>query len=85
VSAPNALVVESRADPIRSAVPVRFGVPGGPLLEVADVLDWWPGEGYHYFRVLVGEGAEYGLRHDLETDTWRFHYFLLTSGREERH
>jgi hypothetical protein len=79
------LVVESRPDPIRTSVPLRFGVEGRPLLDVEEVLDWWPGEGYHYFRVLVGEHAEYGLRHDLDTNTWRLHHLLLRPGQEERH
>jgi len=75
------LVVESRPDLARRSVPVRFGVPGGRMQEVESVLDWWPGEGHRYFRVRVSDGAEYVLRHDLETDSWRFDFFQRESPR----
>jgi hypothetical protein len=71
------LLVEARPDPVREEVPVRFGLPGGSAQRVAAVLDWWPGEGHRYFRVLVPDGAEYVLRHDLATDTWRLESFRL--------
>ena len=69
------LVVESRPDPLRSSVPVRFGPPGGHFEEVEAVLDWWPGAGHRYFRVRVRGESEYILRHDLATDAWRVDFF----------
>jgi hypothetical protein len=69
------LVVESRPDPLRSSVPVRFGPPGGRFEEVEAVLDCWPGEGHRYFRVRVRGGAEYILRHDLARGAWRVDVF----------
>jgi hypothetical protein len=69
------LVVESRSEPIRGAVPVRFGPGGGRFEEVETVLDWWPGEGCRYFRVRVRDGSEYILRFDLATGRWRIESF----------
>ncbi len=71
----SALVVESRPDPLRTSVPVRFGRSGGRFEEVEALLDWWPGEGHRYFRVRVHGGSEYILRHDLATDAWRVDVF----------
>ena len=69
------LVVESReaADGIR--IPVRFAIPGTPYEEVQAVLDSWPGEDHHYFRVRVRRGCEYILRHDLAAGSWRIDFF----------
>ena len=75
------LRVESRPDPQRRCVPVRFGPPGGPVEEVETLLDWWPGQGHHYFRVRVGDGAEYILRQDLATGTWRVDFFRSGGNR----
>ena len=69
------LVVESRLDPLRGSVPVRFGSASGRFEEVETVLDWWPGDGHRYFRVRVHGGSEYILRHDLATDAWRVDVF----------
>ena len=69
------LVVESRPDPLRSTVPVRFGPPGGRFEEVEAVLDCWPGEGHRYVRVRVRRGSEYILRHDLARGAWRVDFF----------
>ena len=69
------LVVESRSEPSRGAVPLRFGPAGGRFEEVEAVLDWWPGEGHRYFRVRVRDGAEYILRCDVATGAWRIDSF----------
>lgn len=69
------LVVELRPDALGRSVPARFGPPGGRFEEVEAVLDCWPGEGHRYFRVRVGGGSEYILRHDLTRDAWRIHLF----------
>ncbi|MDJ0868140.1 MAG: hypothetical protein QNK03_18685 [Myxococcota bacterium] len=69
------LVVESRPDPQRGSVPVRFGLPGEPFQEVEVVLDWWPGEGHRYFRVRLRDGSEYVLRQDLASGAWRLDFF----------
>jgi len=67
--------VESHPDPVRGAVPVRFGPIGGPFQEIVAIFDWWPGEDHRYFRVRTGDGSEYILRHELATDTWRLDFF----------
>jgi hypothetical protein len=69
------LVVESRPDPDRGRVPVRFGTPGARFEEVEELLDCWPGEDHRYFRVRVRGGSEFVLRHDLTTDGWRVDAF----------
>ena len=67
------LVVESRLDPLRSTVPVRFSSTSGHFEEVETVPDWWPGDGHRYFRVRVCDGSVYILRYDLASGAWRIH------------
>ena len=69
------LVVESRLDPLRGTVPVRFGSASGRFEEVETVLDWWPGDGHRYFRVRVCNGSVYILRQDLASGAWRIHFY----------
>ncbi len=69
------LVVESRLDPLRGTVPVRFGSASARFEEVETVLDWWPGDGHRYFRVRVCDGSVYILRHDLASGAWRIHFY----------
>ena len=73
------LIVESRPDPRRGELPLRFGWPGR-MLRVNEVLDSWIGERHRDFRVIAEDRAVYILRHDLDEDTWRIHFFRQDPG-----
>lgn len=49
--------------------PVRIAF-GEKTLEVTEVEDRWYSPGATYFRVLVGSGERYVLRHDDAQDVW---------------
>jgi hypothetical protein len=66
--------VETRSEPRRGQVLVRFGWPG-QLREVVEQLDTWEGEDHRYFRVRADDGAVYILRYDLNADRWQLHFF----------
>lgn len=44
-------------------------------LEIAEVEDRWYSPGATYFRVLVGSGERYVLRHDDAQDVWTLSAF----------
>ena len=66
--------VETRSEPRRGRVPVRFGWPGR-VREVVEQLDSWEGEDHRYFRVRADDGSVYILRYDLNARRWRLHFF----------
>jgi len=69
------LRVECRGHDGSPEVPARVGAGGRELLDVTEIEDSWPGEGYCYFRLRTGDGARWILRHDERRDTWSLHYF----------
>jgi hypothetical protein len=64
-----ALVVETTADPYGKALPQRFRL-GTQVIEVAEVLDRWPGRDHLYVKLLGSDGALYILRQDLDQGGW---------------
>ena len=52
---------------------LRFGERA---IEVAEVLDRWPGTGYGYVKLLAADGGLYILRHDEADDGWRLVQFI---------
>jgi hypothetical protein len=52
---------------------LRFGGRG---VEVAEVLDRWPGDGYRYLKLRGGDGATYILRHQVADDRWELVQFI---------
>ena len=48
----------------------------GRCVEVAEVLDRWPGEGYRYLKLRGGDGATYILRHEEAGDRWELVQFI---------
>ncbi len=73
------LVVECRSEPRHGEVPLRFGSEGR-MHEVVEVLDCWDGEQHRDFRVRADDASIYILRHDLQADCWRIHFFQQGSG-----
>ncbi len=43
---------------------------GERRVRVTEILDRWPGDDHHYFKVRGDDGARYILRHDLEIQVW---------------
>jgi len=74
------LRVECRAHDGSPEVPARIGAADRELLDVTEIEDSWPGEGYCYFRLRTGDGARWILRHDERHDTWSLHYFEAAPG-----
>jgi len=54
--------------------PIRLDFDGRTV-QVAEVLDRWPGPGYCYFKVMAGDGAIYILRHDEARAAWELALF----------
>ena len=49
---------------------------GGRWVEVAEVIDCWPGEGYRYLKLRGDDGATYILRHAEAGDRWELVQFV---------
>ncbi|MHC5040381.1 MAG: hypothetical protein ACYTHM_23980, partial [Planctomycetota bacterium] len=62
--------VECHAGSRAEERPLRFGIPGRRMVEVAEILDRWQEEGARCFRVLDGDGAHWVLGYEASTDTW---------------
>ena len=52
---------------------LRFGGCG---IEIVEVLDRWPGEGYRYLKLRGDDGATYILRHEEAGDRWELVQFI---------
>lgn len=50
-------------------VPCAFCV-GHRRIEVAEILDRWPGRDHRYFKVRGSDGGLYILRHDAPSGEW---------------
>jgi hypothetical protein len=57
------LVVECRWDERGEAWPERLRL-GARVVQVEEVVDVWPGEGYRYLKLRDGHGHTWILRHD---------------------
>jgi hypothetical protein len=69
-----ALAVETAPDPSGEAVPRRFRL-GARVVEVAEILDRWPGADHLYVKLLGSDGATYILRRDPDRGGWRLVLF----------
>ena len=54
--------------------PVRLGFDGRTV-QVAELLDRWPGRGYCYFKVMGDDGAIYILRREEARAAWELTLF----------
>jgi hypothetical protein len=61
--------VEAEADPFGEVLPCRFRL-GTRMIEVAEVLDRWPGADHLYVKLQGCDGATYILRQDLHRGDW---------------
>jgi len=52
---------------------------GDRTLVVAEVIDRWYDQDYNCFKVMVEDGTQYLLRHDMNQDAWE-----LVQNRDER-
>ena len=52
----------------------------GRIIEVSAVEDRWYSPGFTYFRVLLGSGERYVLRHQEAQDLWTIEAFRAASG-----
>lgn len=43
---------------------------GHRRIEVAEILDRWPGRGHRYYKVRGNDGGLYILRHDMPSGEW---------------
>ena len=68
-----AVTVEADADPSGEPLPRRFRL-GARVVEVADVLDRWPGADHLYVKLRGADGATYVLRRDADGG-WRLVLF----------
>jgi hypothetical protein len=68
-----ALAVEAAPDPSGEPLPRRFRL-GARVVEVADILDRWPGADHLYVKLRGTDGATYILRRDADGD-WRLVLF----------
>ena len=69
------LRVDCDTDPRGEETPRRFHLGNRPV-DVAEVIDRWHGADHSYFKVRGGDGVQYILRHDLESQRWEL--ILLT-------
>jgi hypothetical protein len=70
-----ALEVEVATDATGNAAPRRIGL-GARGVEVAEVLDRWPGAGYGYAKLRGADGAIYIVRHDEAGGRWQLVQFI---------
>jgi hypothetical protein len=70
-----ALAVEVATETTGEAVPRRFSL-GGRTVEVAEVLDRWPGADHTYFKLRGADDAVYILRCDEGTGAWQLVQFI---------
>jgi hypothetical protein len=68
-----AVAIEVDADPSGGVQPRRFRL-GARVVEVADVLDRWPGADHLYVKLRGADGATYILRQDADGG-WRMVLF----------
>ena len=68
-----ALAVEAAPDPSGEPLPRRFRL-GARVVEVADILDRWPGADHLYVKLRGTDGATYILRRHADGD-WRLVLF----------
>lgn len=66
--------VECRPGHRDEPMPRRLFLGGRPV-ELAEILDWWPGADHRYFKAKGEDGARYILRHDLARDCWELTLF----------
>lgn len=66
--------VECASDRRGEAVPRAFFV-GGRRIEVAEILDVWPGRDHRYFKILCHDSGLYILRHDEPSREWEITLF----------
>jgi hypothetical protein len=60
--------------PAGEAVPERFAF-GGRSVDVAEVLDRWPGADHLYVKLRGSDGATYILRQDTGRGLWQLVLF----------
>jgi len=61
--------VDCAADARGEPMPRRVHL-GGRVVELAAILDQWPGAGHHYVKARGADGALYILRQDETNDVW---------------
>lgn len=66
--------VEVEPDRSGEALPRRFRL-GARTIEVAEILDRWPGTDHLYVKLRGSDGATYILRQDLSRDRWQLTLF----------
>lgn len=66
--------VECRPGHGGEEVPRAFFV-GSRRIDVAEVLDGWPGRDHRYFKVRGSDGGLYILRHDTPSGEWEITLF----------
>lgn len=66
--------VECHAGYRGEETPRRFSF-GERWIEVAETLDRWLAPDHRYFKLRGDDGAEYILRHDVETGGWELTMF----------
>lgn len=64
------------ADTEASAMPRPTGFRlGGRVVEVAELLDRWPGADHEYVKLRGADRSTYILRHDRQRDLWQLVLF----------
>jgi hypothetical protein len=72
--APFPIDVSCEVGPVGEALPRRFAI-GGRAVDVAEVLDRWPGADHLYVKLGGSDGAVYILRQDLARGHWQLVLF----------
>jgi hypothetical protein len=73
-----AIRVEASAGPRGEPTPRRFYL-GSRQVEVAEVLDRWPGSDHSYYKVRAEDGDLYILLHEPGLDRWELTLFSSAS------
>lgn len=68
------VAVETAADTVGEPVPLRFHLRRS-CIEVAEILDRWPGADHTYVKLRGADGATYILRQDQGRGLWQMVLF----------
>jgi hypothetical protein len=56
---------------------------GGNTVTVQSIQDRWLSPDYRYFKILDGDGCQYIIRHDENTQAWELVYYQHPDAREK--